>query len=79
MYSLERRKGRYVIIYGWKQLEGFKENVLRLVASYMRRDRRLISPMIQEYANVKRLTRVEKRQNLQLPIKGSPTPLQLYP
>ena len=46
MYSLERRRERYMIIYGWQQLEGIKENVLRLVASDTRRDRRIISPKI---------------------------------
>ena len=62
MYSLERRRERYMIIYGWQQLEGIKENVLRLVASDTRRDRRIISPKIRDYANGKRLTRVEKSQ-----------------
>ena len=28
MYSLERRRDRYFIIYGWQQLEGLKENIL---------------------------------------------------
>ena len=51
-----------MIIYGWQQLEGIKENVLRLVASDTRRDRRIISPKIRDYANGKRLTRVEKSQ-----------------
>ena len=49
-----------MIIYGWQQLEGIKENVLRLVASDTRRDRRMISPKIQDYANGKCLTKVEK-------------------
>ena len=62
MYSLERRRERYMIIYGWQQLEGIKENVLRLVASDTRRDRGIISPKIRDYANGKRLTRVEKSQ-----------------
>ena len=48
-----------MIIYGWQQLEGIKENVLRLVASDTRRDRRIISPTIPKYANGKRLSRVE--------------------
>ena len=51
-----------MIIYGWQQLEGIKENVLRLVASDTRRDRRIISQKIQDDANDKRLTRVEMRQ-----------------
>ena len=33
MYSMERRRERYVIIYGWQQLEGIKENVLKLKTS----------------------------------------------
>merc|ERR1711888_108032 len=30
MYSLERRRDRYLIIYGWQQIENIKENVLKL-------------------------------------------------
>jgi len=30
LYSLERRRERYLIIYGWQQIEGIKENVLKL-------------------------------------------------
>merc|ERR1712074_293087 len=33
IYSMERRRERYVIIYGWQQLEGKKENVLKLKTS----------------------------------------------
>ena len=33
MYSLERWRDRYMIIYGWQQLVGLKENVLKLEAS----------------------------------------------
>ena len=33
MYSLERRRDRYFIIYGWQQIEGLKENVLDLKTS----------------------------------------------
>jgi hypothetical protein len=40
MYSLERRRDRYRIIYGWQQLEGQKENILRLKTSWTGRDRR---------------------------------------
>ena len=32
MYSLERRRERYLIIYAWQMLEGLKENVLGLKA-----------------------------------------------
>ena len=30
MFSLERRRDRYRIIYGWLQIEGIKENVMKL-------------------------------------------------
>ena len=62
LYSLERRRERYMIIYGWQQLEEKKENVLRLTATKSRRDRRMVSPKIPNKANGKRLSRVEKRQ-----------------
>ena len=32
MYSLERRRERYLIIYAWQMLEGLKENILGLKA-----------------------------------------------
>ena len=67
MYSLERRRERYMIIYGWQQLEGLKENVLRLYAGERSADERkryrtMIVSKIPNYANGKRLSRVEKRQ-----------------
>ena len=33
IYSLERRRDRYLIIYGWQQIEGIKENILKLEVS----------------------------------------------
>ena len=51
MYSLERRHERYMIIYGWKQLEGLKENVLRLNASKTRRNRQIATKKIMPMAN----------------------------
>ena len=62
LYSLERRRERFMIIYGWQQLEEIRENVLRLTATTSRRDRRIISPKIPNMTNGKRLSRVEKRQ-----------------
>ena len=56
-------------IYGWQQLEGIKENVLRLEASDARRDRKIISPRIPDYANGKRITRVEKTQLYNCPAR----------
>ena len=62
LYSLERRRERYMIIYGWQQLEEIRENVLRLTASKKKRYRIIITPKIPNIANEKRLSRVEKRQ-----------------
>ena len=62
LYSLERRREWYMIIYGWQQLEEIRENVLRLTATKTKRDRRIISSKIPNMANGKRLSRVEKRQ-----------------
>ena len=36
LYSLERRRERYMIIYGWQQLEEKRENVLKLTATEMK-------------------------------------------
>ena len=30
MFSLERRRDHYRIIYGWQQIEGIKENIMKL-------------------------------------------------
>ena len=34
LYSLERRQERFMIIYGWQQLEEKRENILRLTATH---------------------------------------------
>ena len=60
MYSLERRRDRYMIIYGWQQIEGLKENTLRLKISWTGRHRSMISSKIPNEANGKRLSRTEK-------------------
>ena len=49
-----------MIIYGWQQIEGLKENVLRLKTSWTGRYRTIISTKIPNDANGKRLSRVEK-------------------
>merc|ERR1711874_468052 len=67
LYSRERRRVRFMIIYGWQQLEEKRENILRLTATISRRDRRIISPKIPDMANGKRLSRVEKRQIFNCP------------
>ena len=47
MYSLERRRERYLIIYAWQMLEGLKENVLGLKARKNERNgRKIWSPVI---------------------------------
>ena len=33
MYSMERRRERFMIINGWQQLEGIRENTLKLKTS----------------------------------------------
>ena len=47
LYSLDRRRERYYMIYGWQQLEGIKENSLKLNESE-RGTRLIISPKIPE-------------------------------
>ena len=71
LYSLERRRERFMIIYGWQQLEEIRENVLRLTATTSRRDRRIISPKIPNMANGKRLSQVDKRQIYNCPSRKS--------
>ena len=41
MYSLERRRDRYLIINGWQQIENIKENVLKLEVSRRNSNRRI--------------------------------------
>ena len=69
LYSLERRRERFMIIYGWQQLEEKRENVLRLAATTSRRDRRIISPKIPNMANGKWLSQVVKRQIYNCPAR----------
>ena len=49
MYSLERRREIYFIIYGWQQIENIKENILDLKTSWRGPSRRIISKRIREY------------------------------
>ena len=60
LYSLERRRDRYMIIYGWQQIEGLKENILRINTNWRGRYRTMICPRIPNEANGKRLSRAEK-------------------
>merc|ERR1712082_255832 len=42
LYSLERRRERYLIIYAWEQIEGLRENILNLRVQRWGRQRRII-------------------------------------
>ena len=44
LFSMERRRERYLIIYGWQQLEGIKENQMNLRESEVGRSRRIQLP-----------------------------------
>ena len=55
LYSLERRRERYMIINAWQQIEGITENVLGLKARRMGRSRRIISTKIPLGVNGKRI------------------------
>ena len=57
IYSLERRRDRYFIIYGWQQIEGIKENILNLKTNWLRRNRNITSTTIKGYVEGRRLTR----------------------
>ena len=56
LYSLERRRERYYILYGWQQLEGIRENSLKLIESE-RGTRLIISPKILEEYEGLRISR----------------------
>ena len=59
LYSLERRRDRYFIIYGWQQLEGLKENVLGLKKSWIGTSRRIVSKGIPYQFEGRRLRRAD--------------------
>ena len=70
--SLERRRERFMIIYGWQRLEDVRDNVLRsLTATTSRRDRRIISPKYQmwQMKNVCHNSQVEKKQIYNCPTR----------
>ena len=69
MYSLERRRDRYLIIYGWQQIESIKENVLRLELSERNSSRSIKSRQIPYYGidGRKRILPSEKTKILQCP------------
>ena len=55
LYSLERRRERYMIINAWQQIEGIIENVLGLKARRIGRSRRIVSTNIPLGINGKRI------------------------
>ena len=57
MYSLERRRDRYMIIYGWQQIEEINENILKLKTSWRGIGRRIISKGIATQVEGRRLKR----------------------
>merc|ERR1712098_200620 len=54
MYSLERRRDRYLIIYGWQQIENIKENVLKLELSGRNSNRTIKQRQMPNYGAKKR-------------------------
>ena len=55
LYSLERRRERYLIINAWQQIEGIRENILDLKARRIGRGRRIISTNIPREKNGQRI------------------------
>ena len=55
LYSLERRRERYLIINAWQQVEGLTENTLGLKARRIGRSRRIVSTNIPLGVNGKRV------------------------
>ena len=45
VYSLERRRERYLVIYAWQMIEGIKENILELRSKKYGRSRTIWSPV----------------------------------
>ena len=68
MYSLERRRDRYLKIYGWQQIENIKENVLKLEISKRNSSRSIKSGQIPYYGtDGKRILPSVKTQIVQCP------------
>ena len=59
LYSLERRRDRYLIIYGWQQIENIKENVMKLKTNWRGLGRRIISRAIPTQVEGRRLKRAK--------------------
>ena len=51
LYSMERRRERFLIMNGWQQLEGLRENVLKLKTSERSKARRIQLGGVKFYRN----------------------------
>ena len=60
LYSLERRRERYLIIYAWEQIEGLRENILNLRVQRWGRKRRIIQGNIPWAINGKKLRKLDR-------------------
>ena len=62
LYSLERRRERYLIIYAWEQIEGKRENILNLESRKTGRCRKIVQrpiPWARNGVKLKKLTRTK--------------------
>ena len=69
LYSLERRRERYMIIYAWQQIEGIKSNILHLQVSERPRGRLITSGKIPYAINGKKILESRRTQIYQSPAK----------
>ena len=60
LYSLERRRERYIIINAWQQIEGINENILGLKARRLGTSRRIVSSKIPIGVNSNKITAKNK-------------------
>ena len=69
LYSLERRRERYMIIYAWQQIEGIKNNILQLQISERPRGRLITSKKIPYAINGKKILESRRTQIYHSPAK----------
>ena len=62
LYSLERRRERYLTIYAWQQIEGIKRNMLQLQVSERPRGRLITSGKIPYAINGKKILESRRTQ-----------------
>ena len=60
LYSLERRRERYMIIYAWEMLEGRRENLLKLRSRKIGRSRRLVQDKIPWAVNGRKIKKSDR-------------------